>query len=81
LFYFIFFFILLIAREYPWVLIIIVGEEYASKTCGWCGTIKANLGGNKSCGRAARQDDVASRDAHSPVTSNDVRVSRDHLFS
>lgn len=39
--------LLLKAREYPWCNIIETTEEYTSKTCGNCGTIKDNLGGNK----------------------------------
>jgi len=35
------------SREYPWCKIIETTEEYTSKTCGNCGTIKNNLGGNK----------------------------------
>jgi putative transposase len=34
-------------REYPWCNIITTTEEYTSKTCGNCGIIKENLGGNK----------------------------------
>ena len=49
------------AREYPWVKIVIVGEEYTSKTCGWCGVLHTTLGGNKtfhckSCGTAVGRD-------------------------
>jgi putative transposase len=39
--------LLLKAREYLWCKIIETTEEYTSKTCGNCGTIKNNLGGNK----------------------------------
>ncbi len=35
------------AREYPGCQVIICDEAYTSKTCGQCGTIKDNLGGNK----------------------------------
>ncbi len=35
------------AREYPWCKVIETTEEFTSKTCGNCGTIKENLGGNK----------------------------------
>ena len=49
------------ARGYPWVKIVIVGEEYTSKTCGWCGVLHTTLGGNKhfhckSCGTAVGRD-------------------------
>jgi len=40
--------LLLKAREYPWCKIIETTEEYTSKTCGNCGIIKNNLGGNKA---------------------------------
>jgi putative transposase len=36
------------AEEHPWVKVIEVTEEYTSKTCGRCGTINKNLGGNKT---------------------------------
>src|SRR5690606_32666862 len=35
------------SREYPWCKIIICDEQYTSKTCGFCGYIKTNLGGSK----------------------------------
>jgi putative transposase len=35
------------AREYPWVKVIIVTEEFTSKTCGCCGSINIKLGGSK----------------------------------
>jgi putative transposase len=35
------------AREYPWCNVILTTEEYTSKTCGNCGIVKENLGGNK----------------------------------
>jgi len=35
------------AREYPWCKIVIVTEEYTSKTCGGCGYINEKLGGAK----------------------------------
>ena len=36
------------ARNYENVQVVIVNEAYTSKTCTSCGTIKANLGGNKT---------------------------------
>jgi len=35
------------AREYPWVKVHMVTEEYTSKTCTGCGHLKNNLGGAK----------------------------------
>ena len=35
------------AREYPWVKVHVVTEEYTSKTCTGCGHVKNNLGGAK----------------------------------
>ncbi len=56
-------------REYPWVKVAIVGEEYTSKTCGWCGVVKANLGGNKtfkceSCGTTLGRDTNGARNVY-----------------
>lgn len=35
------------AKEYPWCKVMICREEYTSKTCGACGNIHRDLGGNK----------------------------------
>jgi len=35
------------AREYPWCKIVLVTEEYTSKTCGGCGYVNHKLGGAK----------------------------------
>jgi putative transposase len=36
------------AREYPWCKVVLVTEEYTSKTCGGCGFVNERLGGAKS---------------------------------
>jgi len=36
-----------IRLEFPWVEVIIVTEEYTSKTCSCCGSINNSLGGSK----------------------------------
>jgi len=36
------------AREYPWVNLILVDEDYTSKTCGGCGFLHTKLGGQKT---------------------------------
>ena len=35
------------AQEFPWVKVHIGSEEYTSKTCTGCGTLKHNLGSSK----------------------------------
>ena len=35
-------------REYPWCKLVIVDEQYTSKTCGNCGKIHWKLGSNKT---------------------------------
>ncbi len=35
------------AREFPWVQVHLVTEEYTSKTCTRCGHLHTRLGGNK----------------------------------
>jgi putative transposase len=54
------------AREFPWCRILIVTEEYTSKTCGQCFHVHAKLGGNKrfrcpACGYEADRDASAAR--------------------
>jgi putative transposase len=54
------------AREYPWCKVLIVDENYTSKTCGNCGKIHEALGGNKHflcrhCGFSADRDANAAR--------------------
>jgi putative transposase len=54
------------AREYPWCKVIICDEHYTSKTCGFCGTIRWDLGGRKifrcyKCNYACDRDINASR--------------------
>eukprot|EP00053_Salpingoeca_punica_P019093 m.191174 g.191174 ORF g.191174 m.191174 type:complete len:335 (+) comp17565_c1_seq49:1753-2757(+) len=56
------------AELYPWVTIIECTEEWTSKTCGGCGKIHSNLGGNKTfvcphpgCGYVADRDLNAAR--------------------
>ena len=51
------------AREYPWVRVLEVREDYTSKTCGHCGTLHHTLGGSKrfvcpthSCGLSVDRD-------------------------
>lgn len=50
-------------REYPWCKVVIVNEAWTSKTCGRCGWIHQQLGGNKvfRCGRCHLECD---RDLH-----------------
>jgi len=40
------------AKEYPWVKVFIVTEEFTSKTCGKCGKLNNTLGSKKifNCG-------------------------------
>lgn len=54
------------AREYPWVKIKLVTEEYTSKTCGSCGKLNEKLGSKKrfvcpTCGYRADRDLSAAR--------------------
>jgi IS605 OrfB family transposase len=54
------------AREYPWCKVIICDEHYTSKTCGFCGTIRWDLGGRKifrcyKCNYVCDRDINASR--------------------
>ena len=48
------------SREFPWVKVVIVTEEYTSKTCGSCGKLNQSLGSKKdfkcSCGYEADRD-------------------------
>jgi putative transposase len=65
------------AREYPWVRIKIVTEEYTSKTCTGCGWINDKLGGNKmykckSCGTALDRDFNGARNIF-------LKNERDHI--
>ncbi len=53
-------------REFPWCRVIIVTEEYTSKTCGACFNVHNKLGGNKRfacpvCGYEADRDANAAR--------------------
>ena len=54
------------AREYPWVRIVTVTEEFTSKTCGMCGVLNEKLGGSKTflceqCGYQADRDHNGAR--------------------
>jgi putative transposase len=54
------------AREFPWCKVIIVTEEYTSKTCGSCGHLHTTLGGSKrfkcpKCTYTADRDANAAR--------------------
>ena len=48
------------SKEFPWVKVVIVTEEYTSKTCGNCGKLNQSLGSKKdfkcSCGYEADRD-------------------------
>ena len=65
------------AREYPWMRVAIVTEEYTSKTCTCCGWIHDKLGGNKtykckSCGTALDRDYNGARNIY-------LKNERDHV--
>ena len=56
------------AKEYPWVRVVECTEEYTSKTCGACGQIHQQLGGNKvfrcpqhGCGYCVGRDHNGAR--------------------
>ena len=54
------------SREYPWCKIVVVTEEYTSKTCGGCGALHAKLGGSKvfkcpACGFTVDRDANGAR--------------------
>ena len=54
------------AREFPWCKVIVTSEEYTSKTCGVCGHVKTDLGGNKDfvcakCGFHSDRDHNGAR--------------------
>jgi putative transposase len=54
------------SREFPWVKVKVVTEEYTSQTCGQCGNLHKKLGGNKtfkcpSCKVIADRDGQAAR--------------------
>ena len=51
------------SRQYPWVKIVLVTEDYTSVTCGSCGLYNASLGMSKDfmcgmCGYEAADRDI-----------------------
>lgn len=70
------------AELFPWVKVAIVNEAYTSKTCGSCGHIHQNLGGNKtfccpSCGNKADRDLHASRNILLRYLTREIGVVND----
>src|ERR1700733_7839117 len=56
------------AREHPWCRVVEVHEDYTTKTCGRCGTLRDKLHGSKmfdcraaGCGYVADRDFNAAR--------------------